>query len=71
MTLIIPYTIEQLNWHLANNVMPSLNKQTREKIVEQCNLVNMGEMSLEDEIVGGSNVTVAEMLIDLKIDFNA
>lgn len=70
MTLIIPYTSEQLTWHLQNNVQPSINKQTIQKIVEQCNLVNMGEMELTDEIAPGSNITVADMLTDLNIDYN-
>lgn len=69
MTLIIPYTSEQLTWHLANNVF-NLNEETVDKIVAQCNLVNMGEMSLTDEIAPGANVTVAEMLNDLKIEYN-
>lgn len=70
MTLIIPHTPEQLYWHLQNNVMPALNKQTQDKIVEQCNLVNMGLMYLEDEIVEGSGITVADMLSDLRIEHN-
>lgn len=70
MTLTIPYTSKELTWHLQNNVMPKLNAPTIEKIVEQCVLVNMGEMSLSDEIAPGANVTVEEMLTDLKIDYN-
>jgi hypothetical protein len=69
MTLIIPYTSDQLEWHLQNNAMPKLNKSTIDKIVEQCNLVNMGAMNLNDEIEAGANITVAEMLEDLQIDF--
>lgn len=70
MTLIIPYTSAQLQYHLQNNAMPRLNSTTIDKIVEQCNLVNMGHMELEDEIAPGSGVTVAQMLEDLQIDFN-
>lgn len=69
MTLIIPYTSQQLDWHLQNNVF-GINRETIDKIVEQCNLVNMGEMKLTDEIAPGSGVSVAEMLEDLKIEFN-
>jgi len=69
MTLIIPYTSQQLYWHLNNNVW-GMNRETVDKIVEQCNLVNMGEMLLTDEIAPGSGVTVAEMLDDLKIEYN-
>jgi hypothetical protein len=69
MTLQIPYTSQQLTWHLQNNVEPRLNSHTIEKIVSQCNLVNMGEMSLMDEIAPGANITVAEMLQDLNIDY--
>lgn len=70
MTLIIPYTSAQLENHLRYNVLPSINEPTIEKIIEQCNLVNMGAMNLGDEIAPGANVTVAEMLEDLRIDFN-
>lgn len=70
MTLIIPYTSDQLSWHLHNNATPRLNSDTVNKIVEQCNLVNMGQMDLSDEIVTGSNITIADMLSDLHIDYN-
>jgi hypothetical protein len=71
MTLIIPYTSEQLQWHLVNNcIFSSLSNEAIEKIVEQCNLVNMGQMDLGDEIAPGANVTVAQMLEDLHIDYN-
>ena len=69
MTLIIPFTSEQLQWHLQGNVF-GLSQKTIDKIVEQCNLVNMRQLSLDDEIAEGSGITIADMLIDLKIDFN-
>ena len=69
MNLQIPYTKEQLTWHLKSNVMAQLTDSTIEKIVQQCNLVNIGEMDLQDEIIPG-NCTIEEMLIDLHIDFN-
>jgi hypothetical protein len=65
---IIPYNANQLYWHLTYNVF-GLASQTIDKIVEQCNLVNEGKMDLDDEIVKGSGVTMADMLEDLKIDF--
>jgi hypothetical protein len=70
MTLIIPYTSSQLEWHLRNNVFPSVNESAIERIAEQCNLVNMGMVDLSDEVVPGSGVSVADMLEDLKIDYN-
>ena len=69
MTMTIPFTSRELWWHLQHNVI-GLTPKTIDKIVEQCNLVNMGELSLDDEIAPGSNTTVAEMLEDLKIEFN-
>jgi hypothetical protein len=70
MTLIIPFTSEQITWHLKNNIQPKLKKQTIEKIVTLCNLVNMQEINLDDEITEGSCVSVAAMLDDLKIEYN-
>lgn len=69
MTLIIPYTSRELWWHLQNNVT-GLQPKTIDKIVEQCNLVNMGDLDLDDEIAPGSKTTIADMLTDLKIEFN-
>lgn len=68
MQQIIPYTSEQLTWHLGNNVLPSLTPLTIGKIVTTCNMVNEGNASLNDEVAPG--VTVADMLTDLKIDYN-
>ena len=70
MTLIIPYTSEQLTWHLRSNIF-GLSQPTIDKIVEQCNLVNMGQMELEDEIAPDSGITIADMLADIKIEYNA
>lgn len=64
----IPFTEQQLTWHLQNNVMPSLNDATIEKIVAQCNKVNAGELSLDDEVSLNSDVTIREMLEDLHIE---
>lgn len=70
MSLQIPYTSEQLTWHLQNNVEPKLNSGTIFIIVSQCASVNRKEKHLQDEIVNGSGITIEEMLIDLHIDFN-
>lgn len=70
MTMVIPYTSQQLLWHLGNNVF-RLNRETQEKIVEQCQLVNMGIMRLTDEIAPQAGITIAEMLEDLNIEYNA
>jgi hypothetical protein len=47
-----------------------LNADTIDKIIEQCNFVNMGQIDLDDEIAEGSGITVADMLSDLRIDYN-
>ena len=70
MTMQIPFTSFELQWHLQNNVEPRLNKQTIEKVVEICNLVNMGEMCLDDEISEGTGIYVSDMLTDLHIEYN-
>lgn len=70
MTLQIPYTSNQLQWHLQNNVEPKLNESTIQKIITVCNFVNMGQSKLEDFVSCYTDVTIGEMLDDLKIDYN-
>lgn len=66
---IIPYTEEALRWHLYNNVF-GLTDYTIDNIIEMCNKVNSRKVGLHSDHLN-IGVTPAEMLEDLRIDFNA
>lgn len=66
---IIPYNETQLRWHLTNNVM-GLSPDTINKIIQDCNDVNEGLKELTSEIGPNTGVSIADMLDDLKIDYN-
>lgn len=67
---IIPYTREQLQWHLTGNVF-GLTTNTIERIIGQCEGLNEGLYDLNDEVAPDTGISFAEMLDDLKIDYNA
>ena len=68
MTMQIPLTSFEIKRHLQNNVL-DIRPQTIDKIVEICNLVNMGEMCLDDEIEEGSGLYISDMLKELHIEY--
>jgi hypothetical protein len=67
-TQIVDYTRTQLEWHLRNNVF-GLTDYTIENIIKTIDKVNSGKLKVtEDPMIG---ITVAEMLEDLRIEYNA
>lgn len=66
---IIPYTREQLQWHLTNNGF-GLSQNTIGHILDQCEGLNEGLDDLNDEISPDTGVSFADMLDDLKIEYN-
>ncbi len=66
---IIPYDRTALIWHCINNA--GLSEQAANKCADMCERVNDGELNLLDdahELFKG--VSVAQILLDLKIDIN-
>jgi hypothetical protein len=67
---VIPYTREQLTWHLRSNA-GIWSDVAMEKIISQIEKVTSGEASLKDFISDSVEVKIWEMLDDLKIDYIA
>lgn len=65
---IIPYTSEQLSYHLYNNFYPGYSDDAIAKIIETCEKVNSGEWSIHD-CIEGTDVLVWEMLDDMRIEY--
>lgn len=61
------HTIDQIKWHLENNVIPKLNEKTIDTILKDIELFNEGQINLETPI-GNGNVLFGEMCEDLNID---
>ena len=60
---------ENLDWHLSNNVMPTLTPKAIENILKDCKRFQDGEITL-DHIIGNDDkgpCTFGEMCDDLKI----
>lgn len=62
------HTKEQIKWHLTNNVLPTLDKTTIEKIIKTIDKFNKGKITLDSQIAKGANCTVGEMFDDLQIE---
>lgn len=64
---IIPYTQTALRRHLHNNVS-GLTDHTIDNILDICEKVNKGKLSILDKYMPGG-IPIAEMLADLQIDY--
>jgi len=58
---------QHLNWHLQNNVLPSLTESTIDKIINECERFNRGEIGYDTPVANGQLI-FGEMIEDLKID---
>lgn len=66
---IIPYDRQALIWHCVNNA--GLSEQAANKCADMCERINKWELGLTydaHELFKG--VTVAQILLDLRIDIN-
>lgn len=64
---IIPFSREAIQWHLQSNVI-GLTDYTIQNILNRCDQLNDGTITLDQDIMTGC--TMAEMLDDLKIEYN-
>lgn len=58
----------KIRFHLEYNVLPTLTEKTVKDIIETLKRFESGELSLGDEIVKDSKVTVADLLEDMKLE---
>lgn len=65
---IIPYTSEQLSYHLYNNFYPGYSDATIAQIIETCDEVNKGVLSIHD-CIDGTEIPIWEMLNDMRIEY--
>lgn len=62
------HELHAIRWHLESNVMPVLNTQAVNGIINTLQKLNNGELTVNDEISPGANCTISEMCGNLKID---
>ncbi len=63
-------TKENLRWSLEHNYKPELSQAAINGIILCVEKVSNGEMFLEDNVIGISDVTIGELLNELNIDID-
>lgn len=59
---------DALRWHLSYNFLPTYTQAAIDQMIEVIKRFDAGELDANDEIVEGSNVTVAQLMEDLRIE---